>query len=98
MGIVNKKTLLQIIFWLILAALLIFAAVLVDLKYFEPQIALKEQAIAAGAETGAAVEIDLAALKSEIANDQRFGALKLQAETPLAIDKTKINKKENPFK
>jgi len=89
---------MSVVFWIVLSILLVFAAVLVDLKYFEPQIALKEQAIAAGAEIGAAVEIDLAALKSEIANDQRFGALKLQAEMPLEIDKTKINKKENPFK
>ncbi|MFH0815142.1 MAG: hypothetical protein V1902_03660 [Candidatus Falkowbacteria bacterium] len=94
----NKKQAWQIAFWIVLAAFLLFAILIVNLKYFAPQILLKGQTISTSGGATEQVELNFVELKDKIANEKRFSELKLQAEFPLNIDKTKINKKDNPFK
>lgn len=94
----NKKQVYQTIFWLVLSGFLLFVVLIVNLKYFAPQISLKGQTISTSGGAIEQVELNFSELKDKIANEKRFSELKLQAEFPLNIDKTKINKKENPFK
>jgi hypothetical protein len=94
----NKKMIAQMVFWLLMSFFLLFAAFILNLKYFEPQVEINKAAAAALETKTAAAQTDLAELKKQIVENEKFGGLKVYGESPLTIDKTKINKKENPFK